>query len=95
MSAQTEAVVQLTDLVKQSIQANAEVARAINEHRIRALGAHERNNIIFVAAFSEIYRLDLESKQRIQQLMDGLSVDVNSRFAISTIKEAQELLQSC
>ena len=75
MSAQTEAVVQLADLIKQSIQANAEVARALNEHRIKSLRAQERNNLLFVAAFREIYRLDPESKQRIQQLMDGLSIE--------------------
>lgn len=60
MSAQTEAVVQLADLIKQSIQANAEVARALNEHRIKLLRAQERNNLLFVAAFREIYRLDPE-----------------------------------
>ena len=95
MSAQTEAVVQLADLIKQSIQANAEVARALNEHRIKSLRAQERNNLLFVAAFREIYRFDPESKQRIQQLMDGLSIDVNDEFALSTVKEAQELLKSC
>lgn len=94
MTAQT-AVLQLADLIKQSIQANVEVTSALNEHRIKAQHAHERNNLLFIAAFREIYRLDPESKLRVQQLMDGILIDMNDEFAARTVIEAQELLKSC
>lgn len=67
----------------------------VNEYKKQSIRNHERNTLLFTAAFREIYRLDPESKQRIQLFIDEiLSENDDPEFTSNVVKDAQEILKA-
>lgn len=67
----------------------------VNEYKKQSIRNHERNTLLFAAAFREIYRLDPESKQRIQLFIDEiLSENDDPEFTSNVVKDAQEILKA-
>jgi hypothetical protein len=96
MASQAEINADATNFDAKIENANRETNARINEYQMQSQRDHERNTLLFIAAFRELYRLDPEAKRRIQSFMDELLLaDDDPEFTSNVVKDAQEILKSC
>ncbi|MDP1637907.1 MAG: hypothetical protein Q8K74_13380 [Candidatus Nitrotoga sp.] len=85
----------LTEAIQELLAFTKETSNLVNEYKKQSIRNHERNTLLFTAAFREIYRLDPESKQRIQLFIDEiLSENDDPEFTSSVVSDAQEILKA-
>ncbi|CAG9932448.1 hypothetical protein [Candidatus Nitrotoga arctica] len=95
MDVQNELNNEFRDALKELLSFTKETSDLVNEYKKQSIRNHERNTLLFTAAFREIYHLNPESKQRIQLFIDEiLSDNDDPEFTLNVVKDAQEVLKA-